>query len=190
MRPKREPTACLESAGAGDLARLDSIGAARHDAKRSGADRRQVHGCTMQAPESEAHTCSQKDEERISCDSQISVSAAMDPSDGQRVIQETLLEAQSAITSAWRCSGSPSTTSDGICAHVIPRTSLDALAASTSKIHIGFAVAQSRLHHRSARTSRWPSSTTSAAAGRGGRAAARHLTSPIPGLRHRAPDGA
>ena len=73
--------------------------------------------------------------------------AAMDPADDQRVIQETLAEAQLCDSLGMEMLWLAEHHFDGICAYVDPVTFAAALAASTRQIHIGFAVAQMSLHH-------------------------------------------
>ncbi len=73
--------------------------------------------------------------------------AAMDPSDDQRVIQETLAEAQLCDALGMDMLWLAEHHFDGICAYVDPVTFSAALAASTKQIRIGFAVAQMSLHH-------------------------------------------
>ena len=73
--------------------------------------------------------------------------AAMDPADDQRVIQETLDEAQLCDELGMDMLWLAEHHFDGICAYVDPVTFAAALAASTKQIHIGFAVAQMSLHH-------------------------------------------
>jgi alkanesulfonate monooxygenase SsuD/methylene tetrahydromethanopterin reductase-like flavin-dependent oxidoreductase (luciferase family) len=73
--------------------------------------------------------------------------AAMDPADDQRVIQETLDEAQLCDSLGMDMLWLAEHHFDGICAYVDPVTFAAALASSTKQIHIGFAVAQMSLHH-------------------------------------------
>ena len=73
--------------------------------------------------------------------------AAMDPADDQRVIQETLDEAQLCDSLGMDMLWLAEHHFDGICAYVDPVTFAAALAASTKQIRIGFAVAQMSLHH-------------------------------------------
>jgi alkanesulfonate monooxygenase SsuD/methylene tetrahydromethanopterin reductase-like flavin-dependent oxidoreductase (luciferase family) len=73
--------------------------------------------------------------------------AAMDPADDQRVIQETLREAQLCDSLGMEMLWLAEHHFDGICAYVDPVSFAAALAASTKQIHIGFAVAQMSLHH-------------------------------------------
>ncbi|MCC6531693.1 MAG: LLM class flavin-dependent oxidoreductase [Burkholderiales bacterium] len=73
--------------------------------------------------------------------------AAMDPGQDHAIIQETLQEAklcdQLGMDMLWLAEHH----FDGICAYVDPVAFAAALAACTSRIHIGFAVAQMSLHH-------------------------------------------
>ncbi|HKZ07287.1 MAG TPA: LLM class flavin-dependent oxidoreductase [Methylomirabilota bacterium] len=73
--------------------------------------------------------------------------ASMDPDRDDQVIQETLHEArlcdQLGMDMVWLAEHH----FDGICAYVDPVTFAAALAASTERIRIGFAVAQMSLHH-------------------------------------------
>lgn len=73
--------------------------------------------------------------------------AAMDPADDQRVIQETLREAELCDSLGMDMLWLAEHHFDGICAYVDPVSFAAALAASTKQIHIGFAVAQMSLHH-------------------------------------------
>ena len=73
--------------------------------------------------------------------------ASMDPQNDQRVIQETLREAQLCDELGMEMLWLAEHHFDGICAYVDPVTFAAALAASTRQIHIGFAVAQMSLHH-------------------------------------------
>src|SRR5829696_6685297 len=73
--------------------------------------------------------------------------AAMDPADDQRVIEETLQEAQLCDSLGMDMLWLAEHHFDGICAYVDPVTFAAALAASTKQIRIGFAVAQMSLHH-------------------------------------------
>jgi len=73
--------------------------------------------------------------------------AAMDPADDQRVIEETLLEAQLCDSLGMDMLWLAEHHFDGICAYVDPVSFAAALAASTKQIRIGFAVAQMSLHH-------------------------------------------
>jgi alkanesulfonate monooxygenase SsuD/methylene tetrahydromethanopterin reductase-like flavin-dependent oxidoreductase (luciferase family) len=73
--------------------------------------------------------------------------ASMDPADDQRVIEETLREAQLCDSLGMDMLWLAEHHFDGICAYVDPVTFAAALAASTKQIRIGFAVAQMSLHH-------------------------------------------
>jgi alkanesulfonate monooxygenase SsuD/methylene tetrahydromethanopterin reductase-like flavin-dependent oxidoreductase (luciferase family) len=73
--------------------------------------------------------------------------AAMDPGEDQKVIQETLREAQLCDALGMEMLWLAEHHFDGICAYVDPVSFAAALAASTKQIHIGFAVAQMSLHH-------------------------------------------
>jgi len=73
--------------------------------------------------------------------------ASMRPDDDQRVIQETLREAQLCDALGMEMLWLAEHHFDGICAYVDPVSFAAALAASTKRIHIGFAVAQMSLHH-------------------------------------------
>ena len=73
--------------------------------------------------------------------------AAMDPSEDQRVIDETLREARLCDELGMEMLWLAEHHFDGICAYVDPVTFAAAIAASTKQIHIGFAVAQMSLHH-------------------------------------------
>jgi alkanesulfonate monooxygenase SsuD/methylene tetrahydromethanopterin reductase-like flavin-dependent oxidoreductase (luciferase family) len=73
--------------------------------------------------------------------------AAMDPADDQRVIQETLREAELCDSLGMEMLWLAEHHFDGICAYVDPVSFAAALAASTKQIRIGFAVAQMSLHH-------------------------------------------
>ena len=73
--------------------------------------------------------------------------AAMDPNHDGRIIEETLREAQLCDELGMEMLWLAEHHFDGICAYVDPVTFAAALAASTKKIHIGFAVAQMSLHH-------------------------------------------
>src|SRR3954449_11531870 len=72
---------------------------------------------------------------------------AMEPSQDHRVIEETLREAclcdELGMQMLWLAAHN----FDGVCAYVDPVTFAAALAASTRRIQIGFAVAQMSLHH-------------------------------------------
>ena len=71
----------------------------------------------------------------------------MDPARDQQIIQETLREARLCDALGMEMLWLAEHHFDGICAYVDPVTFAAALAASTSRIHIGFAVAQMSLHH-------------------------------------------
>ena len=73
--------------------------------------------------------------------------AAMDPAQDGRIIQETLREARLCDELGMEMLWLAEHHFDGICAYVDPVTFAAALAASTERIHIGFAVAQMSLHH-------------------------------------------
>jgi alkanesulfonate monooxygenase SsuD/methylene tetrahydromethanopterin reductase-like flavin-dependent oxidoreductase (luciferase family) len=73
--------------------------------------------------------------------------AAMQPSDDYRVIQETLREAQLCDELGMDMVWLAEHHFDGICAYVDPVSFAAALASSTKRIKIGFAVAQMSLHH-------------------------------------------
>ena len=73
--------------------------------------------------------------------------AAMDPNDDHRVIGETLREAQLCDELGMEMLWLAEHHFDGICAYVDPVTFAAAIAASTHRIRIGFAVAQMSLHH-------------------------------------------
>jgi len=73
--------------------------------------------------------------------------AAMDPSEDQHVIDETLREARLCDELGMEMLWLAEHHFDGICAYVDPVTFAAAIAASTKRIHIGFAVAQMSLHH-------------------------------------------
>ena len=73
--------------------------------------------------------------------------AAMDPSDDQRIIQETLREARLCDELGMDMLWLAEHHFDGICAYVDPVASAAANATSTRQIRIGFAVAQMSLHH-------------------------------------------
>src|SRR4029079_2391366 len=73
--------------------------------------------------------------------------ASMDPAKDQQIIQETLREAQLCDELGMEMLWLAEHHFDGICAYVDPVTFAAALAASTTQIHIGFAVAQMSLHH-------------------------------------------
>lgn len=71
----------------------------------------------------------------------------MDPSKDDQVIEEALREAQLCDELGMDMLWLAEHHFDGICAYVDPVTFAAALAASTQRIHIGFAVAQMSLHH-------------------------------------------
>jgi alkanesulfonate monooxygenase SsuD/methylene tetrahydromethanopterin reductase-like flavin-dependent oxidoreductase (luciferase family) len=73
--------------------------------------------------------------------------AAMDAADDHRIIQETLREARLCDELGMDMLWLAEHHFDGICAYVDPVTFAAALAASTRRIRIGFAVAQMSLHH-------------------------------------------
>jgi len=73
--------------------------------------------------------------------------ASMDPAHDQRVIEETLAEAQLCDELGMEMLWLAEHHFDGICAYVDPVTFAAALASSTKQIDIGFAVAQMSLHH-------------------------------------------
>jgi alkanesulfonate monooxygenase SsuD/methylene tetrahydromethanopterin reductase-like flavin-dependent oxidoreductase (luciferase family) len=73
--------------------------------------------------------------------------AAMSPDDDQRVIQETLREARLCDELGMDMLWLAEHHFDGICAYVDPVSFAAALAATTQRIRIGFAVAQMSLHH-------------------------------------------
>ena len=73
--------------------------------------------------------------------------ASMDPQNDQKIIGETLREAQLCDSLGMEMLWLAEHHFDGICAYVDPVTFAAALAASTRQIHIGFAVAQMSLHH-------------------------------------------
>ncbi len=73
--------------------------------------------------------------------------ASMDPSQDERVIHETLREARLCDALGMEMLWLAEHHFDGICAYVDPVTFAAALAASTERIRIGFAVAQMSLHH-------------------------------------------
>jgi alkanesulfonate monooxygenase SsuD/methylene tetrahydromethanopterin reductase-like flavin-dependent oxidoreductase (luciferase family) len=73
--------------------------------------------------------------------------ASMDPAKDRQVIQETLREAQLCDELGMDMLWLAEHHFDGICAYVDPVTFAAALAASTKRINIGFAVAQMSLHH-------------------------------------------
>src|SRR5678816_848643 len=71
----------------------------------------------------------------------------MDPALDQQIIQETLREARLCDALGMEMLWLAEHHFDGICAYVDPVTFAAALAASTERIQIGFAVAQMSLHH-------------------------------------------
>lgn len=73
--------------------------------------------------------------------------ASMDPARDQQIIQETLSEARLCDALGMEMLWLAEHHFDGICAYVDPVTFAAAIAASTSRIRIGFAVAQMSLHH-------------------------------------------
>src|SRR5688572_2142430 len=73
--------------------------------------------------------------------------ASMEPGNDQRVIEETLAEARLCDELGMEMLWLAEHHFDGICAYVDPVTFAAALASSTKKINIGFAVAQMSLHH-------------------------------------------
>lgn len=73
--------------------------------------------------------------------------ASMDPSQDDQVIHETLREARLCDELGMEMLWLAEHHFDGICAYVDPVTFAAALAASTERIRIGFAVAQMSLHH-------------------------------------------
>ncbi len=73
--------------------------------------------------------------------------AAMDPSHDHRIINETLAEGRLCDELGMDMLWLAEHHFDGICAYVDPVTFAAALAATTKRIHIGFAVAQMSLHH-------------------------------------------
>ena len=73
--------------------------------------------------------------------------ASMDPDRDDQVIQETLREARLCDELGMDMLWLAEHHFDGICAYVDPVTFAAALAASTERIRIGFAVAQMSLHH-------------------------------------------
>ena len=73
--------------------------------------------------------------------------ASMDPGKDNQIIQETLREARLCDELGMDMLWLAEHHFDGICAYVDPVTFAAALAASTRRIHIGFAVAQMSLHH-------------------------------------------
>lgn len=73
--------------------------------------------------------------------------AAMDPAQDHQIIRETLREGQLCDELGMDMLWLAEHHFDGICAYVDPVSFAAALAASTKRIHIGFAVAQMSLHH-------------------------------------------
>jgi alkanesulfonate monooxygenase SsuD/methylene tetrahydromethanopterin reductase-like flavin-dependent oxidoreductase (luciferase family) len=73
--------------------------------------------------------------------------AAMDPAEDHRIIRETLREGQLCDELGMDMLWLAEHHFDGICAYVDPVSFAAALAASTKRIRIGFAVAQMSLHH-------------------------------------------
>lgn len=73
--------------------------------------------------------------------------ASMDPDQDERVINETLREAQLCDELGMEMLWLAEHHFDGICAYVDPVTFAAAIASSTKQINIGFAVAQMSLHH-------------------------------------------
>lgn len=73
--------------------------------------------------------------------------ASMEPAQDERIINETLREAQLCDSLGMEMLWLAEHHFDGICAYVDPVTFAAAIAASTKQIHIGFAVAQMSLHH-------------------------------------------
>lgn len=73
--------------------------------------------------------------------------AAMDPEMDHQIIKETLREGQLCDELGMDMLWLAEHHFDGICAYVDPVSFAAALAASTRRIHIGFAVAQMSLHH-------------------------------------------
>ena len=73
--------------------------------------------------------------------------AAMDPAQDHQVIRETLREGQLCDELGMDMLWLAEHHFDGICAYVDPVSFAAALAASTKRIRIGFAVAQMSLHH-------------------------------------------
>jgi hypothetical protein len=73
--------------------------------------------------------------------------AAMDPAQDHQIICETLREGQLCDELGMDMLWLAEHHFDGICAYVDPVSFAAALAASTRRIHIGFAVAQMSLHH-------------------------------------------
>src|SRR5687768_7132144 len=73
--------------------------------------------------------------------------ASMEPAKDQQIVEETLKEAQLCDQLGMQMLWLAEHHFDGICAYVDPVTFAAALAATTKRIHIGFAVAQMSLHH-------------------------------------------
>jgi alkanesulfonate monooxygenase SsuD/methylene tetrahydromethanopterin reductase-like flavin-dependent oxidoreductase (luciferase family) len=73
--------------------------------------------------------------------------ASMDPRKDAEIIHETLREARLCDELGMEMLWLAEHHFDGICAYVDPVTFAAALATSTERIHIGFAVAQMSLHH-------------------------------------------
>ena len=73
--------------------------------------------------------------------------ASMDPARDHQVIDETLREARLCDELGMEMLWLAEHHFDGICAYVDPVAFAAAVAASTRRIHIGFAVAQMALHH-------------------------------------------
>jgi alkanesulfonate monooxygenase SsuD/methylene tetrahydromethanopterin reductase-like flavin-dependent oxidoreductase (luciferase family) len=73
--------------------------------------------------------------------------ASMDPSQDERIIHETLREARLSDELGMAMLWLAEHHFDGICAYVDPVTFAAALAATTERIRLGFAVAQMSLHH-------------------------------------------
>jgi alkanesulfonate monooxygenase SsuD/methylene tetrahydromethanopterin reductase-like flavin-dependent oxidoreductase (luciferase family) len=73
--------------------------------------------------------------------------ASMDPRQDGRIIHETLREARLCDELGMEMLWLAEHHFDGICAYVDPVTFAAALAASTERIRLGFAVAQMSLHH-------------------------------------------
>ena len=73
--------------------------------------------------------------------------ASMDPARDQQIIEETLSEARLCDALGMEMLWLAEHHFDGICAYVDPVAFAAAIAACTSRIRIGFAVAQMSLHH-------------------------------------------
>jgi len=73
--------------------------------------------------------------------------ASMDPERDHQIIHETMREARLCDELGMEMLWLAEHHFDGICAYVDPVTFAAALAASTERVHIGFAVAQMSLHH-------------------------------------------